>query len=455
MLEDSHVPMYNLKVVVRETGLKPDTLRAWERRYGLPRPERTSGGHRLYSQRDIETLKWLIARQQEGMSISRAVDLWNRLVDKGHDPLQDTGPPGVMIAPASSVQGEMIGDLREAWVTACLNFEEQAAEQIAVRASALYPPETVCLELLQKGLAEIEERWREGQADVQQERFASALATRRLEVLIAAAPPPVRTGRLIVASPSEEWHVFDPLTITFLLKRRGWDVLYLGAGVPPAQLEETVEVTGSRLVILSARQLHTAARLLELARPLAQHGILIGFGGRIFNLIPELRARIPGYFLGERVELSPQAVERILASSSPVPPVGRPPVEYERALEHFRMQQGMIEMHVWQILNPAGMPAPYLFRTGQSLSRDIMAALVLGDINLARAGIGEVEGWLRTHNLRGQIPSYLTASDLLRSYLHAYYEAVSLYLGEGPGSLIVGWLAGLLDKAGDGSLLVD
>ncbi len=71
---DNQAPTFNLKAVVRETGLKPDTLRAWERRYGLPEPDRTEGGHRLYSQEDIEILKWLIGRQDEGMSISRAVD---------------------------------------------------------------------------------------------------------------------------------------------------------------------------------------------------------------------------------------------------------------------------------------------------------------------------------------------------------------------------------------------
>jgi DNA-binding transcriptional MerR regulator len=37
-------PTYNLKVVVQETGLRPDTLRAWERRYGLPQPDRRGGG---------------------------------------------------------------------------------------------------------------------------------------------------------------------------------------------------------------------------------------------------------------------------------------------------------------------------------------------------------------------------------------------------------------------------
>ena len=52
-------PTYNLKAVVRETGLKPDTVRVWERRYGLPQPERTAGGHRLYSQQDISILIYL------------------------------------------------------------------------------------------------------------------------------------------------------------------------------------------------------------------------------------------------------------------------------------------------------------------------------------------------------------------------------------------------------------
>jgi DNA-binding transcriptional MerR regulator len=88
MTDKNLVPTYNLKVVLKETGLKADTLRAWERRYGLPEPKRSSGGHRLFSQRDIETLKWLMARQEEGLSISRAVDLWRSMEEQDQDPLQ-------------------------------------------------------------------------------------------------------------------------------------------------------------------------------------------------------------------------------------------------------------------------------------------------------------------------------------------------------------------------------
>src|SRR6187551_3304288 len=100
-------PAYNLKVVLKETGLAADTLRAWERRYGLPTPNRTAGGHRLYSQRDIETIKWLMKRQQEGLSISHAVEMWNEQLTSGADPLAESVQkasfsPGAMPVPYQS-----------------------------------------------------------------------------------------------------------------------------------------------------------------------------------------------------------------------------------------------------------------------------------------------------------------------------------------------------------------
>ncbi|MBK8933765.1 MAG: MerR family transcriptional regulator [Chloroflexi bacterium] len=116
-------PTFNLKAVVQETGIKPDTLRAWERRYGLPQPDRTSGGHRLYSQYDIDMLKWLLARQEEGLSISRAVDLWQQLESGGESPIESYGrdeddPTVVMVT------GQSVTQLRAEWIAACLAFNE-------------------------------------------------------------------------------------------------------------------------------------------------------------------------------------------------------------------------------------------------------------------------------------------------------------------------------------------
>jgi len=65
-------PVYNIKAVARLVNLLPVTLRAWERRYGLPSPLRGDQGYRLYSEYDLRTLRWLINQVEAGLSIGRA-----------------------------------------------------------------------------------------------------------------------------------------------------------------------------------------------------------------------------------------------------------------------------------------------------------------------------------------------------------------------------------------------
>src|ERR1043165_8872226 len=73
LAQHSTAPVFNTKAVARETGVPADTFRAWERRYGMPRPQRTTGGHRLYSERDIAIIRWLRDRTEQGVNISHAV----------------------------------------------------------------------------------------------------------------------------------------------------------------------------------------------------------------------------------------------------------------------------------------------------------------------------------------------------------------------------------------------
>ena len=207
-------PAFNLKVVLQETGIAADTLRAWERRYGIPMPQRTAGGHRLYSQYDIETIKWLMGRQSEGLSISRAVDLWNEHNASGADPLVGFAPSTV-IAPLGTPAIYLSSDtsldsLRSQWIEACLNFSESTAEQVLNQGFSMFPVEVICTEVLQKGMAEIGGLWYSNNASVQQEHFASGLAMRRLDALLSASPAPTLKQTVLVGCPPNEWHTFTP-----------------------------------------------------------------------------------------------------------------------------------------------------------------------------------------------------------------------------------------------------
>lgn len=429
MSNSDTTPTFNLKAVVQETGIKPDTLRAWERRYGLPQPQRTEGGHRLYSQHDIDMLKWLLARQDEGLSISRAVDLWQKLEDEGESPLnsyQETLGDTMTVI----IQGETLADLRGQWVNACLNFEERRARQTLAQAFALFPTQVVCFELLQKGLVEVGIGWYEGEVTVQQEHFASSQAIRQLETLLNAAPPPTKNGRLLVACAPEEQHTFSALLLTLLLRHRGWDVVYLGANVPLDRLETAVDVIRPRLLIITAQTLNTAGKLLSVAQFAQENDMPLAFGGGVFSAIPAAAAHIPGHFLGHDLQTAPQRVEHLAASPEPIPAAHLASSAYRSALEQFGAKRIPIEFEVLSALADGPVPLQYLRNANRDLGDNIIAALTLGDMDLLTANIEWIQGLLFNYH-------YRMPEEAMKPYLSAYRQAVEAHLS-GP---VNEWLA--------------
>ena len=427
MSAESEGPFFNLKAVLKQTGLKADTLRAWERRYGVPSPTRSGGGHRLYTQHDIEALNWLMARLREGLSISRAVDLWRRIEAGGSDALPIVLPatPFAKLRPV----GSTLDELRNEWLAACLAYDEQRAEQAAAQAFALYPPETVCLELLRWALAEVGVLWQKGAATVQQEHFVSELATRQLESLLMAASPATRPGQILAACPPQEHHVFGLLLLTFLLRRRGWAVVYLGANVPVEQLEATVAAVRPSFSILTAMRLPSAAALLETAQALQDH-TPIGYGGSIFNSLPAIRRRIPGHFLGESLTAAADMVETLMPFP-PRAPEGEPiPVEPLAALEHFRERRGSIESRMSQTAGEIGLSLWHLAHANEEFAANLEAALALGDAAFLDFNIADAEERLTWAGV---------PEGTLARYLHAYRVAAEEELDR-RGDLILTWL---------------
>jgi DNA-binding transcriptional MerR regulator len=420
----STTPTYNLKAVIKETGIAADTLRAWERRYGLPMPDRTPGGHRLYSQRDIEIIKWLMAKQGEGLSISHAVDMWNELSASGADPLP---APASQLATISSANLDLI---RKQWLDACLFFDESTAEQVLNQAFATHPLETVCVEVLQRGLHEIGEMWYRAEATVQQEHFTAALAQRRLDALIAAAPPPTRPYSILIGSTPDEQHIFIPLLLTLLLRRRGLKVVYLGANVPIQRFNETLHSVKPHLVILSAQQLQTANKLRETAAYLNANGGRVAYGGRIFNLVPELRNHIPAYFLGQSLPEAIQAVETLITSDISLEGI-TPVDEQDTKLSiSFIHNQPMIDMYALTETNKIGIPIEFATVAIQQLGNNLRAALALGNIEALSLEMDWIKGLIRQHN-----PS----ADSLDSFLTAYANSINTAMGA-EGQSISDWL---------------
>jgi len=422
----SQTPAYNLKVVLKETGIAADTLRAWERRYGLPRPERTPGGHRLYSQHDIQLIRWLMARQAEGLSISRAVEQWKESVASGLDPLAQERAGALTNLPTAPGFATSLDLLRSQWLSACLVYNEALAELVLNQAFALFPVEQVTQELIQRGLYEVGQMWQRGEASVQQEHYISALAARRLDALIAATPTPLRPQTILLACPPDEWHALPLLLLSLLLRRHGWHVVYLGANVPFTRLAESIDIVRPALVLMATQHLMGAVRLRNAATLLADKQIRFAFGGRIFNQIPELRKQIDGEFLGEDMQLVPARLEQLLEEAPSVHAGRQGGVEPRPVAEAYRLNRKLIESAIERQFAGAGPLEDNIATANLHFGNALEAALELGNIRYLEDDLVWIKGLLVAYDL---------PVETLGRYLMAYAQAVRQVAGTGAGEV--------------------
>jgi MerR family transcriptional regulator, light-induced transcriptional regulator len=305
----SDTPLYNTAAVVQRTGVPATTIRAWERRYGYPKPRRDTGGQRMYSERDIQAIRWLSDQTAQGVAISRAV----AMLRGGYAP---PGPAAVTATQAPRSFAAVRSDMLHALLALDLN----RAEAVLAEAFALYPVEDVCLQVFEPLLIEVGDRWHAGELSIAEEHYITAFIRARLFVLLDAyqgrgAPGPL----VLLACAPEEWHEMGILLVSVFLARRGVAVRYLGPNLPLEALARLVEQHHPAVVALSAQSGETARKLGAAARLLtagsSPHPSLV-FGGQAFNTDPALRDATQGTYVGPTATPAADAIASMLERSN-------------------------------------------------------------------------------------------------------------------------------------------
>ena len=219
--------------LARRTGVPVDTLRAWERRYGVLRPERTDGGQRRYGDRDVERVLWLSARVAEGQRISDAVAALNAL-EREDDEADTRGGPTAALASRLNIAARQ-GD--GARVELELDRAFAALPMVQAMELVVFP-----------ALADLGRRWAEGERVVVAEHLLSAATERRLAARLSAARRP-RGPIGIVACPSGERHAVGALCLSVLMAQDGWRVSFLGADTPLVEADAVAQARRARACV--------------------------------------------------------------------------------------------------------------------------------------------------------------------------------------------------------------
>lgn len=211
----------SIAAVERDTGLSKDTLRAWERRYGFPKPMRDRFGERLYSPAEVDKLRSI-----------------KRLLDQGFRPgkLIEASPEELaqlLDSPNGAASGsrELSPELASLFKMVRLHCNDELRgllTQALMKLGLQHFVSTVVAPLNQL----IGEAWLRGEIGVMEEHLYTELLQNSLRAAINAYPVPGRRPRVLLTTLSGEEHALGLLMAEAMLVPEGAYCVSLGIQTP-------------------------------------------------------------------------------------------------------------------------------------------------------------------------------------------------------------------------------
>jgi methanogenic corrinoid protein MtbC1 len=219
-----------MTAVSRATGIGQHTLRAWERRFGFPKPERLPSGHRRYTADQVARLRL----------ISRALAAGHRAGD-------------VVPLPLGRLETLLASEVVSAhgWTDDVLEraraFDRDGTVALLEQAYAAGGAREFLRERLAP-LAEVTgEAWRQGRLEIRHEHFLSEIVVEMLQRLRANLEASARGRPVLLATLPDEEHTLGLHMAAFMITLSGRAVRLLGAKTPADQ------------IAAAAREIHPAA----------------------------------------------------------------------------------------------------------------------------------------------------------------------------------------------------
>lgn len=270
--ESSSETTYPLRVVARLTGISPELLRAWERRYGVVTPVRTAGGTRRYSAADLEHLRLLKQAVDAGHRIGRIAHL-------GLDELRRRA------APTDAGLGAPSAPRLDEILSALARLEAAEVQRLLSLQLSALGPVRFSRELALPLVREIGARWATERLGIASEHLASGMLRSMLGSAMQHTAASQSGPRIVFATPTGERHELGLQMAALTALGAGADPIYLGAELPVEDLLVAVETTDARALALGVVTIPpaSASRTVAALRgglPDAVHLWLGGAGAR-------------------------------------------------------------------------------------------------------------------------------------------------------------------------------
>ena len=278
--------------VSRALGIPIPTIRSWERRYGFPSPQRTTGRHRRYTTREIEQLRDLRDLITRGYPARVAVA---RLVGRRDVSTASEALDAVLVAGMGLDSERIRADLDR--VASRIGIEETIAEVI-------FP-----------AMHEIGRRWRAGVCDIEREHLLTECVRTWLAHQAAMAPLPSRPDPIVLACGPHDLHTIGIESFALVLRRRGWSCHVLGALTPASALHGTVRSLRAIAAVVTAQRSSTRRAAVASLAAVERVGVARAFSAGAAFATARARHGVPGTYLGDDVMAAARTLEASLTSA--------------------------------------------------------------------------------------------------------------------------------------------
>jgi DNA-binding transcriptional MerR regulator len=218
---------YRIRAVSELVGVPAATLRAWERRYGVPSPARTPGSsYRLFSDEDVALLRRMRALVDGGIAPADAAAQLRREAAEAPEPTAE--------------RVDLFEAARRRIVDAVRAFDPHALERAVREAQMLGSARVVFTAVFAPALREIGDAWHEGEISVAQEHLASERLELAARDLMRLVQPDAPRRTALLACFAEERHVLPLLGAALDFVGWGYGVTLLGEGLPAEDLAHAV-----------------------------------------------------------------------------------------------------------------------------------------------------------------------------------------------------------------------
>lgn len=228
--------LYPIRTVSSLTGVNAITLRAWERRYGLIKPDRTPKGHRVYTKHDINLIHRVVALLESGVSIGQA-----------GDHLDSTAKPGRRAFGAKDRWQNYQNDL----LSAVERYDEVELDGTYTEALSLYPTEIVTENLIRPVLRELGDSWREDGVGVSHEHFFVTYLRNKLGARLNNLIGRHCHTKILACCIPQEQHEIGLLLFCLGAAEQGFSFVILGANTPLEELPDVVRRSNCKAILLS------------------------------------------------------------------------------------------------------------------------------------------------------------------------------------------------------------